>query len=229
MNKVRSNLEDIISRAFHIRTTVDNGTGVFIELDNRQYLVTAKHLVANATNEVLRGETIRAHGNDGQLTVVKVENTAFTSDDPDQGGTDVAVLEVAQPLRFDSDSPAIGIRDELSVLQPVAMLSAEHYAGFGPAFGIVTRSGNVAKIVKLGMRSKFTGDFLADITAYPGFSGSPIVSWNEEGKIILTGVAARFSWRSVPQLGINQAHTGFIGCFHFQHAIDLIRELQQSK
>ena len=56
MNKVRSNLEDVISRTFHIRTTVDNGTGVFIELDNRQYVVTAKHLVATIADSVLESK-----------------------------------------------------------------------------------------------------------------------------------------------------------------------------
>ena len=161
MRQVRSNLEDVISRTFHIRTTVDSGTGVVIELDNQQYLVTAKHSVATGTNEVLPDETIRAYGNDGQLTAVKVNNMASTSDDPDQGGTDVAAWELTQPLHYDSDSPAMSIGDELSVLQPVAILSAKHYAAFGPAFGIITRSGNVAKIVKPGMRGKYTGDFPA--------------------------------------------------------------------
>ena len=200
-----------------------------IEYGNSHYLVTAKHVVSIGSNQVLPGETIRIYGDDGRLSLVAVKHIAFSHGDPNKGDSDVAVLQPTLPFNFGATSPAIARPDEIWVPRNVAMLSSEHYTAFNPTFGITTRVGNVAKIVTPQMRGPFTGDFMMHTIAYPGFSGSPIITWSECGSPTLAGIAARYSYRAVPQFGIERAHTGFIGCFHVQHAIDLITVLQQGK
>ena len=80
----------------------------------------------------------------------------------------------------------------------------------------------MAKIVKAEHRGPYTGDFLVDIQAYQGLSGSPIFDWDPEGQVSVVGIAARLSWRSIPAFGTSPVHNGLIGCFHIECAVDLI-------
>ena len=215
MNHARQDIANIIERTVGIRTSANVGTAFVIEYSDQQYLVTAKHVV----NDLLPGETIRLFLEQG-MEVRPIGRIEVSRGDPDSGDVDVAVLQLDQLLPFQDNPPALGRLEELFVPQPVAMPTAEHWVGFGTGFVITTRTGSIGKIVKPEHRTNHTGDFLAEIKAYPGFSGSPIVCWDEGGQARLAGVATRFSWLTVQQLG--PVHSGYIGCFHIQHAVDLI-------
>ena len=226
MKKARSEITNIIERTFHIRTSFDSGTAIAIEVGGNQFFVTAKHLVMSGAGGVMKGETIRLYTDAGQILLPNVAEIAVGEGVPDQGGVDVAVLKLNQLFNFNGESPTTVRPEDLFVTQRVAMPSAEHWTAFGISFGITTRTGTIAKIVKPENRGLTTGDFLVGMEAYQGFSGSPIVCYDEEGQIGLAGVAARLSWRPIQVFGPGPVHTGFIGCFHIQHALQLIQNMR---
>ena len=226
MKQSRPDITNIIERTLYIKTAFSTGTAFAIDLAGNQYLVTAKHIVISNTDSVLPGETIRLYNDIGQLVVTQVVQNVASPGDPDQGGVDVAVLKLSQLLNFNGKSPNTVRPEELFITHRVAMPSAENFIDFGTSFGITTRTGTIAKIGKPGNRGRAAGDFLVEMEAYPGFSGSPIISFDEEGKAAVAGVAARWSWRSIAAFGPARVHTGFIGCFHIQHALQLIQNMQ---
>lgn len=225
MKQSRPDIANIIERTLHIKTAFSSGTAFAIDLAGNQYLVTAKHVVIMNADSVLPGETIRLYNDIGQLVVAQVVLNVASPGDPDQGGVDVAVLKLSQLLNFNGNSPNTIRPEDLFITQCVAMPSAEHWNAFGASFGITTRTGTIAKIIKPENRGKATGDFLVGMEAYQGLSGSPIICYDEEGKIGLAGVAARLSWRPIQVFGPGPVHTGFIGCFHIQHALTLIQNV----
>ena len=222
MKLAGSDIENMIERTVYIRTSAGDGTAFVLERSGQQYLVTAKHVVKNGIDDLLPGETVRIHS-DQRMAVRVVERIQVSGGNPDDGDVDVAVLQLNQSLPFQSNAPALGCPEELFVPQAVAMPTAEHWSGFRTGFVITTRTGSIAKIVKPEHRASHTGDFLVEIEAYPGFSGSPIVCWDADGQVRLAGVATRYSWRTMQSFGPAPVHSGFIGCFYIQHAIDLIR------
>ena len=224
MKLAGSDIENMIERTVYIRTSAGDGTAFALERSGQQYLVTAKHVVKNGIDDLLPGETVRIHSDQG-MAVKSVKKIKVSHGDPDIGDVDVAVLQLNQSLPFQGNAPALGCPEELFVPQTVAMPTAEHWSGFRTSFVITTRTGSIGKIVKPEHRLPHTGDFLVEIEAYPGFSGSPIVCWNAEGQARLAGVATRYSWRKMQTFGSTPVHSGFIGCFYIQHAIDLIRDM----
>ena len=221
MDQARQSIQGMIERTFHIQTITESGTAFAIEYGDNQYLVTAKHVVAG----MLRGETVRAYSDLVGAVVSPVE-VKVSDGNPDEGGVDVAVLQMPRPFNFQGSTPTLGRPDDLYVPQSVAMTTAEpSFAELAPVV-IATRTGTVAAIVKPNQRGKYTGDFLVDIEAYPGFSGSPIICWDAEGQPRFAGVAARYSWRTVPAFGSAPVHTGFVGCFHISHVSDMIHNME---
>ena len=223
MKKARCEITNIIERTFHVRTSFESGTAIAIEVDGDQFFVTAKHLVMSAAGGVMKGETVRLYTDTGQILLPQVVEIMVGEGVPDEGGIDVAVLKLSQRFNFQRESPTIFKPEDLFPTQRVAMPSAEHWSDFGSSFGITTRTGTIAKIVKPENRGPATAEFLVEMEAYQGFSGSPIACYDEEGQIGLAGVAVRLSWRSIQVFGPGPVHTGFIGCFHVQHAINLIK------
>ena len=231
MNQVRPDISSVIERTFHLRSSAGTGTAFVIEFNGEQFLVTARHNVTKTANfseldDVRPRQIIRLYFDESREGVgeiiAPVEQIAVGCGDPDNGGVDVAVLKLSEGLEFDSESPALGRPEDLFVTQHVAMSTTEFWLAFGTGFVIVTRTGTIAKIVKPGHRTSLTGDLLVEIEAYPGFSGSPIMYWDEKRQARPAGVAARFSWRTMQTFGPNPVHSGFIGCFRIQHALDLI-------
>ena len=224
MNETRTDIANVIERTFHIRTSAGNGTAFAIEYNGQQYLVTAKHIVKNDYDDLLPGETVRLLSDQG-MEIQPVARIETCDGDPNSGDVDIAVLQLNQSLPFQGNAPALGRPEELFVPQTVAMPTAEHWVGFRTGFVITTRTGAIGKIVKSEHRASHTGDFLVEIEAYPGFSGSPLVCWDTEGQARLAGIATRFSWRTLQAFGPEPVHSGFIGCFHIQHAVDLIQAM----
>ena len=225
MKQAPLDMANILERTFHIRTSVDSGTALGIEFDEKQYLVTAKHLIESGSNRVLPGGTIHLYTDKGLLLTEQVLHTAASPGNPEEGGVDVAVLRLRAQVTFSSESPTVGKPEDLFVTQTVAMPSAENFSDFGISFGIITRTGTIAKLVRAENRGPYSGDFLVGMEAYPGFSGSPIICCDEEGDVSVVGVAARWSGRPLQKFGSGLVHTGLIGCFHMQHALKLMQSM----
>ena len=219
MNRGQSEIANMIERTFWIRTTFQNGTAFVIDEGDHQYLVTARHLIESQD----RNDSVLVYGEGRGVIVAPVQRIAVGTGDINSGGIDVAVMELSSPISFDSDPLPIGCPEDLFVTQEVVMPSAEHWAAFGTDFGITTRVGTIAKVVDAENRSSRTGDLLVDVEAYPGFSGSPILYRDMEGHAKIVAVAAKWTYRSVPDLA--PGHSGFIGCYYIQHAMTLIRKL----
>ncbi|MYA49132.1 MAG: trypsin-like peptidase domain-containing protein [Chloroflexi bacterium] len=226
MSQAQSQINRMIERTFHIRTRLLNGTAFAIEQGNHQYLVTAKHIVGANTDQLMPGEAVQLFSDNGQAMSAQVQHLAVSPGDPDSGDVDVAVLELAEPVIFSSEALPIGRQEDIFVTQRVAMPTAEQWINFGHEFGIPVRCGTIAKIFRPERRGRFTGDFLVEMEAYQGFSGSPIIYWTPEGRASIIGIAARLSWRTIREaFGPNPVHTGFIGGFYVQHALELMREM----
>ena len=76
MSQKQANIEGIIERTLHIKTPVDRGTAFAVDIGDRQYLITAKHIVYGT----LPGETMRIETGHG-AAVVSPDAIALGADD----------------------------------------------------------------------------------------------------------------------------------------------------
>ena len=150
-----------------IQSTGGTGTAFTIDVDGRQYIITAKHIVDGIPNEA--ESTIQIRRKSG-LVPLKVR--VFKCDDP----TDIAVLvppaqlTVAFPLEPNAEGIAVG-QDAYFVGFPY---------GEGVAYGTLPDVFGHVKRVTLSALVKLPGhkaDQLLELDGYnnPGFSGSPVV------------------------------------------------------
>ena len=218
MIRKRADIRGIIERTLRITTLNGNATAFAVDIDDRQYLVTAKHVA----DKILVGETVRIQGEPG-VAIVSPDGIALGDGNADEGGVDVAVLRLNNPIPFQSHPLPLGSPEDFFITQDVAIPTTEHFVqfeNFRPPL-VVTRTGTVAALVE--SRGMHTGDMLVEIQAYPGFSGSPVVYWDAKERPRVGAVAARWSYRApLSELGPNSIHSGFIGCFHIHHVSDLI-------
>jgi hypothetical protein len=155
---------NVFRRVLMIRTHASEGTAFTIEVDARQYLVTAKHLVAG-----LRPEDVISvrRGDNWDDVAVKV----FRCDEP----IDIAVLVPSKQLTV--TFPLEPTMDNIRFGQEI------YFVGF--PYGLFTDGSNVNKLyplpfLKRGIMSA-SGRAGDDVVVYvdgnnnPGFSGGPIV------------------------------------------------------
>ena len=222
MNPNPASIEGIIERTLHIQLIGESGTAFALDLDGQQYLVTAKHVGAS----LLPGETIRISSHRGTWVNAPIKINV-SEGDPNQGDTDVAVLQMPSPLPFQSGTPILGSPEELYVTQNVAMPTAEVYSLFRGEFGVVTRTGTIAAIRTSEHPTPLAGDFLVGIEAYPGFSGSPVIYWDSTGEARLVAIATRLFPVPIQGFGPEHINLGFVGCFNIHHALELVRVIQE--
>ena len=192
-------LASILERTFRIKTAVDFGTAFIVEGKQGQFLITAWHLVSGESDHHQVGETIRLYGNEGLKIVSPVANLWTPSGELDEGAGDIAVMKLGDRLEFETPKPVVGWDDEVFVPQEVVMPTSETYSIDPHTLGVTTKSGTVARVVRDERRNSVSGDFMVAIEAYPGFSGSPILTRRLNGDVRLVGLAARWSWRTVPE------------------------------
>ena len=225
MVQKRTSIAGIMERTLLIATLTEPkewGTAFAMEFGDQQYLITANHVAA----DFLPKRTSLFISSNGRLETTPAD-VVLSDGDPDKGAVDVAVLRLPEPLSFRSKTPTPGRPEELFVTQRVAMPTAEHFghhaANRAPL--VVTRTGSVAAILDPAERGPYTGDMMLNMLAYPGFSGSPIIYWDRKGRPKIGAVAARYSWNSIPDFEPGKVNSGFIGCFHIKHALNLIRSI----
>jgi hypothetical protein len=157
---------NVLRRTLLIVVGTKSGTAFTIEVDGRQYLITAKHIVQSLANE--QESTIQIRKKNG-LSPLKVR--VFKCEDP----CDIAVmippkqLTINYSLEPTSSGMVIG-QDAYFVGYPFGI--AKIYATLPDVFGVIKKA-----TVSLfnSQPDKHMNEILLDGYNNPGFSGSPVV------------------------------------------------------
>lgn len=170
---------NILQRVFSIRVESEQATAFTIEIDDRQYLITAKHVVLSSPSE------IEIYFENAWLKVpIKIIEVQ-------PANVDIAVLVLPQQL-----SPLLpiklGIKD--------SFLSEEvYFVGFPFGLSIEGQSMNGGfplPLVKHGIISAFANGsgepFLVDGINNPGFSGGPVVNVRDTKNPTIIGVVSGY-------------------------------------
>lgn len=209
---------NILSRVFQIRYGGVSGSSFTVEIDRRQYLVTARHVVAGVSD----GDSISLL-RDGHWVPYAVRRIPV---DPPEADIAVLALPSVLPQTFpvQAASEAFALGEEL------------YFLGFpfGVSFpGVPQASGFPLPFVKHAICSAFgpvRGVDYVFLDGYdnPGFSGGPIVRANPRGITIL-GVISGFRYSDEPVLKDGKqsdlkyrANTGIVLGIGISHALRAI-------
>jgi S1-C subfamily serine protease len=186
---------NVLLRTFPIQAS-EFGTTFTIEVDGRQYLITAKHVVEKLPNEA--ASTIQIREKNGW---VPLSVTVFKCDDP----ADIAVLvppaqlTVSYSLEPESKGLELG-QDAYFVGYPYGTEFIRTYNGISGVFGLVKK---VAVAQFDSMPERNMQRLLLDGYNNPGFSGSPLV-WrdlSQSGLVLkVAGVIASYESNVSPVL-----------------------------
>jgi hypothetical protein len=164
-------VSNALARVLLIKTPTEQGSGFTLDIEGRQYLITAKHLVKDLKDKA----TILIRENQ---TWVSVDVSIFPCADP----VDIAVL--VPPRLLTSTLPL-----EPAAKRKVIITQEVYFLGFpfgsSAGEGIAVFGSHPVPIGKHGILSAITdGLLVVDALSNPGFSGGPIVfrDLNESGK-----------------------------------------------
>ena len=217
---------NILQRTFQIRLGESIGTCFTIDIDGRQYIVTAKHVVDSITDsaEILRDGTYK----EIPISVIGHGN----------GDIDISVL--ATDFRLSPTHPLPASSKGIVLAQDV------YFLGF--PYGLANSIENIQTInrafplplVKKGIVSAFSDEngttkFLLDAHNNPGFSGGPVVFSRPEdsytGELKVAAVISGYHSKSEPVYQNNmptpltyEYNTGIVIATGIRHAVDLIRD-----
>lgn len=174
---------EILTRLFSLRVGNQLATGFTIEVDHRQYLITARHFVDSAP-DANRIEVFR--------------NSAWTSISFQRIVVSAAVIDIA----------ILAVSEQLSTPMPVAFSFkgaslSEQVFFLGFPFGLSIQGtalnrGFPLPLVKHGIIAAFRTDdqpgqpFLIDGINNPGFSGGPVVRLPRRGQPTIIGVISGY-------------------------------------
>jgi hypothetical protein len=152
--------DNILRRTLLIRVSpTAYGTAFTIDVDGRQYLITAKHVVASIDNAMRAGIDVQRKSGWFPLQVI-----VYKCDDP----FDIAVL--IPPVQLTVDLPLEPDSSGLAVGQDAYFTGFPYGLRFAPT-GLVMKAA-VAQFERVA--DKRTGRILLDAHTNPGFSGSPL-------------------------------------------------------
>lgn len=215
---------NILQRAFQLQSENGMGTCFTIDVDNRQYLVTARH---NVNTIVDCAEINIKHNKIWKILDVTLVGHC-------EGEIDISVLAAKRQL---SPTHPINIGEDGVVLGQDL-----YFLGF--PYGLTNEAGElnnnfplplVKKAIFSGMpRTSDDKLFLLDGHNNPGFSGGPVIFHPQNGTpndISILGVISGYINRMMPiylddkesplRFGYN---TGIIRSYSITHAIDLISQ-----
>ncbi len=209
---------NFIHRTFRIKCGESVGTAFTVDVDDKQYLVTARHVIQHFAE----GSDIEVFGN-GVWAPVHTSLVGHGT-----GDIDLSVLAPAAAMS-PPGLPITAASDGLVYGQDVYFLGFPYGVLSQVIFG---EAGNPLPLVKKATVSAFAGDvYLLDGHNNPGFSGGPVIFGR--GGATPDGVAAVISgYRFSPEpVFINQAktpftyqyNTGIIVSFKIESALKLIR------
>ena len=218
---------NILQRTFKIKST-QVGTCFTIDVDNRQYIVTAQHIVEGLVGQSIVNIRHEEEWKELQVTLVG----------HGKGEVDISVLAAEHWKGGTAPLPLISAESEMILGQDV------YFLGFPYELegNVGTLNSNFPlPLVKKGIVSMFefdAGYMLLDGHNNPGFSGAPVVFRpnNRGNDFCVAGVVA--GYRSVYEpvykdpvkkpkqdpLGYYRSNTGIILAYNISHALVLIRQ-----
>lgn len=177
---------NVIHRVFRVRYRLAEGSAFAIEIDHREYLVTAKHLVPG----LLQQDRLGVFSN-GRWSEIPISSVGHAD-----GETDISVLASGGMLA-PPGLPLEPTRDELVYGQDV------YFLGFPYGFvgsHLLGPSGYPLPFVKRATLSLFDGlTLFLDGHNNPGFSGGPVVfSRSSQNRFKVAAVISGFRAVSEP-------------------------------
>jgi S1-C subfamily serine protease len=209
-------------RVFYIRVGNQMGTAFTMEQDDRQYLVTAKHLVSGLPQKESSIQVFQM----GDWHKLPVNILYCKSKD-----VDIAVLEIQKDIspRFELEPD----RKSVLVGQDV------YFLGFPYGLHSLYANGEYAPFVKHGVMSAIDGLDTDSVILYvdgfnnPGFSGGPIVYWDrsQNNKMKLLGVVSGYKQEQAKtKVGKEEvetrilANSGIVIGYSIEHAVAAIKD-----
>lgn len=179
----------IVRRVYRIRYEAERGSAFSIEVNGRQYLVTAGHVVPG----IGTGDTFYLW-KDGSWQSHQTKVVGWSKK------PDIAVLAIEQALR--AEDP-IG-----TMIQGLTLGQDVFFLGFPfdiiPDFAAELNDGYPLPLVKKGCLSMLSGPstrglFLVDAHNNPGFSGGPLVFYDSNRTLKVAGVVSgyRYEYREL--------------------------------
>jgi len=212
---------------YRVQAGDQTGTMFALELEDQQYLVTARHLALDA------GEALKIEWDQGWVSA-PADLIGHCS-----GEVDISVYSARQclPRLLDPEWHNLGIEPDLKLAEDI------RFYGFPYGLSTSRRNGTVpVPLVKAGIVSGFFGaaqlgpnsSFLIDGHNNPGFSGGPVVSIRG-GKHRVAGVVSgylphdeevrsRMSDDNDERSEYVQQNSGIMLAWNIQHVIDLIEQ-----
>lgn len=212
---------NVIQRTFHIRVGDSFGTCFTIDVDNKQYLVTAKHLVHNLTET-----SVIEIFHERQWKTIGVTLVGHCD-----GEIDISVLKLNLQI-----SPTHSLEPT-----PAGLVYGQDVYFLGFPYGIAGKPGSVnrdfpipfvkkAIVSCVYVENEIRIDFL-DGHNNPGFSGGPVIfkkhnSNNYKVCSVISGY--KFDEEPVYQNGNPvplevRVNTGIVKAYGIKHAVDLIQ------
>lgn len=185
---------NVLYRVLRLRNATATGSAFTIEVDGKQYLITARHLLKN-------------FGSEGDVELwmdgrwAKMRARAIY---PSKGVVDIAALDLGKPVTI--NFPLAASSGGLTLGQQVYFLGYPHGLGSSvavqppPGFGEIPflKSGIVSA---LDDRDPDAWILYLDGQNNPGFSGGPIVFWHaESGSFRVAGVVRGYRNEALPVL-----------------------------
>ncbi|MDE0689682.1 MAG: serine protease [Candidatus Poribacteria bacterium] len=217
---------NIVQRTFKIECGNCLGTCFTIDVDNRQYIVTAKHLVEKITGR----HTIKL------MHEKKWKNLEVELIGHCKGQVDISVLAAEFQISWGYSLPAT----------TAGMILGQDVYFLGFPYGLMSDVGELNRnfpfpLVKKGVLSTIEpseGCILLDGHNNPGFSGGPVVFCqnNRGNDFSVAGVVSGYRYarepvykneepeENEPPIGYYRANTGIVLAYDIKYALDLISQ-----
>lgn len=224
---------NVIYRVLRIRTPHDTGSAFTIEVDGKQYLITARHLL-----EGFGGEGEIELWRDGLWSRIHVRAIY-----PAKESVDIAALDSGQSLTvefpLEATSGGLTLGQQVYFLgYPYGLGTAGSIAPVPPGFGEIpfVKGGIVSA---LDSRDPEANLLYVDGQNNPGFSGGPIVFWHAESRRFrVAGVVRGYRNEALPVLKrknlddprapahndlYTRANSGIVIGYDIRHIVEAIR------
>ena len=212
---------NVITRVFHLKYGIGTGTCFAIDYDDRQYLVTAKHVIANLKDD----ETVEIYNNQNWNKV----NVKIVGHHPTADVSVFTIDTILSKLKLEPTSNGIFYGQDTYFLGFPYDLQDIDGGRFNRNFPM--------PLVKKATLSCFmideTGEYmLLDGINNPGFSGGPVVfTMKNSQDFRVAGIISGFRFENEPTFHQNRqtpitvrANTGIIFAYDIKNAISLIVE-----
>ena len=176
---------NILQRTFHIRHGDTTGTCFTVDVENRRYLVTARHLV-----QKIHAQGIVEIRHNGAWSPVSVKLVGHG-----EGSVDVSVL--APQSLFGAAHPLLVTTANLTLAEEVYFLGFPYGLSFD--VGDLNAGFPMPLVKRAAVSAMFLKDDLMLLDGHnnPGFSGGPVVRrWNGREQVVLGVVSGYRSEKS---------------------------------